>query len=186
MAGVWAYPSRLQSIYIGLLDNVSSADEVENEKIECGALPFRVKAIVGKVTTGVTVASVTTSLIWRPTPGASTDAVTIATWETPVLVAENVFRVPLSAADATTAAGTSIGSASDTGGYGIGGSTRYAAESDLIVGPGGSLYITAPDGEASAGAVEFFAEVELVSWENEQMTDVFGTAPTIVTPTTVG
>lgn len=162
MAG---HPSahRTQLAKVGQLDDISSADSVESEVVDILASPFKVTRIFGQVITGVTTASVTTSLYWRPLPAASTDQVLIATFEIPVAAADTSFWVDL---NVNPQAKTTIGAASPTGGYGIAGSASIAGEQEPIVGPGGSLFFTAPDGEAGAGAVELWVEVELLGMGN--------------------
>lgn len=172
--------NRTHVMYLGQLDAVSSADNMVTEVADALGSAFIPRRLIAQVITGVTVASVTTTLNWRPNPGSATDEKLIATFEIPVLAADKQFIVQL---NYNPDSGTTIGAASPTGAYGIAGSASRQGvdESELVCGPGGELELDAPDGEASAGAVNFWLEYELLSTSgNDQQGDLTYVYPDVV------
>lgn len=165
-----------QPVFLGAV-TVSGTTALEANTNDVSPSPFIVKRVVARVTTGVTAAAAAMTLTWRPTPGSATGAITIGTFSIPVAAANALFAWDMIVEGGST---TTIGAASDTSGYGMGGSSRYEAEdfATKIVGPGGGFHLVS-DGASSAGVCDFWVEALTLPFSGSYVSDVTQLAATI-------
>lgn len=148
-----------QSVFYGAIADLSGTTPTDSVDDDILAKPFVLRRVLARVTTGITVSPTVITVQWRPTPGTGTFT-TLATFTLPVAAANAYFEFNVEREDHTATETSGFpGQPSDASAYLIGEQRRDTADGVTLVGPGGELRIVG-DGAASAGAADFWLEVE--------------------------
>lgn len=153
-----------QSVFYGAIADLSGTTPTDSVDDDILATPFILRRVLARVTTGITVTPTVITVQWRPTPGTGTFT-TLATFTLPVAAANAYFEFNTERQDNTnteveTAYENPTGDQPpDASPYLIGEQRRDSADGVTLVGPGGELRVVG-DGAATAGAADFWLEIE--------------------------
>lgn len=166
-------PVRTQICFLGFHDPSGAsgplygADDLATDDTQAGAIfgyPCIVRGVFLHVVENQSAHTETVTLKWRPTPGSATDEVTVGTYVVPASVTAG-SRLYRNFYDQNVTTATTVGAGGEDSQYGLGGSTMYAGDEDVIIGPGGEFELE-DAGSSTAGQYNVWLNVEFLSMEN--------------------